>query len=56
MTKISIIIPVFNAKSFLLKRALLSCIHQSLKEIEILVVFDGVQDEDLKTICVLFLV
>lgn len=46
LPKVSIIIPVYKAQDFL-KRALNSCIHQSLKEIEILIIDDCGGDNSL---------
>lgn len=45
--KISIIIPAYNVENYIAK-ALLSCINQSFKDIEIIVVDDRGQDESIK--------
>lgn len=45
--KISIIIPVYNAEKYI-RRCLDSCIHQTLKEIEIIVVDDCGNDDSIK--------
>lgn len=50
MTQISIIIPVFNTDLSLLERAILSCTRQTLEDIEILVIYDGLQNENLLTV------
>ncbi|MBM0636720.1 glycosyltransferase [Campylobacter sp. VicNov18] len=47
MPQLSIIIPLFNSQAFI-TRALQSCIHQSLKDIEILVIDDKSEDESFK--------
>lgn len=47
MPQISIIIPIFNVQDFLIK-ALKSCINQSLKDIEIIVIDDKSEDKSLK--------
>lgn len=47
--KFSIIIAVYNAQNFL-KYALLSCVKQSFKDIEILVVDDKSTDESVKIV------
>lgn len=49
MVKVSIIVPVYNVKNYL-DRCLNSLIHQTLKEIEILVVNDGSTDGSEKII------
>ncbi|MFQ6341526.1 glycosyltransferase family 2 protein [Campylobacter sp. VTCC 70190] len=47
MPKLSIIIPLFNSHNFI-ARALQSCINQSFKDIEILIIDDKSEDESLK--------
>ncbi len=47
MPQFSIIIPLFNAQNFI-ARALKSCVNQSLKDIEIIVIDDKSEDEGLK--------
>lgn len=47
MPQLSIIIPLFNSCDFIL-RALQSCINQTLRDIEILVIDDKSEDESVK--------
>ncbi len=47
MPQLSIIIPLFNSCDFI-SRALQSCINQTLRDIEILVVDDKSEDESVK--------
>lgn len=47
MTKISIIVPVYNAEKYI-ERCIKSLINQTLKEIEILLIDDGSQDKSAK--------
>lgn len=45
--KISIIIPVYNVEEYI-EQCLESVINQTLKEIEIIIVNDGTQDNSMK--------
>ena len=47
--KVSIIIPVYNVSSFL-DKCISSCINQSFKEIEIIIVNDGSTDDSIQII------
>lgn len=47
MTKVSVIIPIYNMDKYL-KKCLNSVINQSLKEIEIILVNDGSKDYSLE--------
>ncbi|TKX32074.1 glycosyltransferase family 2 protein [Campylobacter estrildidarum] len=47
MPKLSLIIPVYNVQNFL-SRALQSCIDQTFKDIEIIIIDDKSEDESLK--------
>ena len=49
MSQISIIIPLFNSCDFI-SRALQSCINQTLKDIEILVIDDKSEDKSLSIV------
>ena len=47
MTKVSVIVPVYNVEGYL-EKCLESLVRQSLKDIEIIVVNDGATDNSLK--------
>ncbi|RQD69369.1 glycosyltransferase family 2 protein [Campylobacter hepaticus] len=49
MPQLSIIIPLFNSEIFI-KRALQSCIDQTLKDIEIIIIDDKSEDESFKVV------
>ncbi|MFK0441043.1 glycosyltransferase family 2 protein, partial [Campylobacter jejuni] len=49
MSQLSIIIPLFNSYDFIL-RALQSCINQTLKDIEILIIDDKSKDNSLNIV------
>ena len=48
MNKISIVVPVYNVKESYLTKCLESIIHQTMKEIEIILVDDGSSNDSLK--------
>lgn len=43
LPKVSIIIPTYNSESTI-ERAVISCLHQTFKDIEVIVIDDGSMD------------